>query len=62
MHPLVQLASRLRAPDLVRVVVGAGPDLDSPAGSNDTIREVDTLAVVGPREPAVLLCHYMSKL
>ena len=44
MHPLVQLASRLRAPDLVRVVVRARPHLKGISGGLVAAREIDAEA------------------
>ena len=44
MHPLVQLESRLRAPDLVRVVVRARPDLKGIPGGLVAARKIDAEA------------------
>ena len=46
MHPLVQLASRLRAPDLVRVVVRARPHLKGISGGLVAAREIDAETLV----------------
>lgn len=49
-------------PDLVRVAVGARPDLRKGARGEDAVRQVEALAVVRPRESVTSeqMCRHMN--